>query len=290
MKSPQRVTQLTLAVLVVAALIGWGCAPTTYDVQPALEQFVTNLPDGFYGIKPADALKAIQTDPKPFVLDVRESKEIVDNGYIEDAVNIPLRELTQNLDKLPAQDQPIFVYCSAGHRGAIATTVLQMMGYTNVKSILGGLNAWKSASLPIMHDAPIAPIVINTPSVDTQLLGVMDNYLTAIPDGFFAAQPAAILKDIQANPQTFVLDVREPGELTQNGLIEGAVNIPLRELFNNLNELPQDKNTPIVTYCAIGHRGAMAMTALQLIGYTDVRSIGGGFNAWLAASLPVVMQ
>jgi len=141
-----------------------------------------------------------------------------------------------------------------------------------------------------MHDAPIAPIVINTPSVDTQLLGVMDNYLTAIPDGFFAAQPAAILKDIQVNPQTFVLDVREPGELTQNGLIEGAVNIPLRELFNNLNELPQDKNTPIVTYCAIGHRGAMAMTALQLIGYTDVRSIGGGFNAWLAASLPVVMQ
>jgi rhodanese-related sulfurtransferase len=290
MKSPQRVTQLTLVLLVIAALIGWGCAPATYDVQPAVEQFVTNLPEGFYGIKPVDALKAIQSDPKPFVLDVRESKEIIDNGYIEGAVNIPLRELTQNLDKLPAQDQPIFVYCSAGHRGAIATTVLQMLGYTNVKSILGGLNAWKTASLPVMRDTLPAPIVINTPNINAQALAVMDGYLTTLPDGFFAAPPATVLKDIQANPQTFVLDVREPGELTDNGLIQGAVNIPLRELFQNLNALPQDKNTPIVTYCAVGHRGAIAMTALQLIGYTNVRSIGGGFNAWLAASLPVVMQ
>lgn len=48
------------------------------------------------------------------------------------------------------------------------------------------------------------------------------------------------------------------------------------------------KDTPIVVFCAIGHRGGITMVALQLMGYTNVRSLSGGFTAWKNANLPVV--
>jgi rhodanese-related sulfurtransferase len=43
-----------------------------------------------------------------------------------------------------------------------------------------------------------------------------------------------------------------------------------------------------VVLCQSGHRGALAMMYLRMIGYTNVRNLGGGMNAWIAAELPVV--
>ena len=112
-------------------------APAAFDVKPALEKYIAGLPDGFSGIAPA-ALKDQLAAAKPFLLDVREAKELTDNGFIEGAVNIPIRTLAKNLDKLPAKDQPIIVYCAIGHRGGLALMTLQLLGYTNVKSLSGG--------------------------------------------------------------------------------------------------------------------------------------------------------
>lgn len=61
-----------------------------------------------------------------------------------------------------------------------------------------------------------------------------------------------------------------------------------RNANKDLSKLPQDKAAPIVAYCAVGHRGAMAVESLRLWGYTNVRSIGGGFNGWVKANLPTV--
>ena len=41
------------------------------------------------------------------------------------------------------------VYCAVGQRGGIAMVTLQLLGYTNVKNLVGGFNAWKAANLPI---------------------------------------------------------------------------------------------------------------------------------------------
>ncbi len=300
MKPRQKLTSLLIGLLIIASLIS-ACSPAAaatapavpaqpaapaFDLKSALEKFITDMPDSFYGIKNADALKALQTDPKPFVVDVREAKEITQT--IESAVNIPLRSLTQNLDKLPAKDQSILVYCGIGHRGGMAVMVLQMLGYTNAKSILGGFSGWKAASLPVKDGGPVAPAASGvTVDVDKDLLAVFDKFLTSMPDDFYVGAPTAIAKKLAADPKPMLIDVREPKELTDNGYIDGAVNIPIRDLFKNLDKLPQDKKAPIVTYCAIGHRGAMAMTALRLLGYTNVTSIGSGFNNWVKAGLPI---
>ncbi len=292
MNSQKKLTTFLAVLLMAITLIGTGrgsvvaqspaetpaatpAAGTAFDIKPVLEKYITNLPDNFFGIKPEDALKALAGDPKPFLVDVRETKEFGDGGFIAGAVSIPLRSLTQSLDKLPAQDKPIIVYCGVGHRGSMALMTLRLLGYTDVKSIFGGLNAWKAASLPVAKGAPEAPASAGkAPKVDPALLAVLDKYITTLPDDFYAVAPTAVLKSQMGEQKPFVLDVREPKELTDNGFIKDSVSVPLRTLFKSLDTLPTDKSAEIVTYCAIGHRGGMAMMTLRLLGYTNVKSMG----------------
>ncbi len=257
------------------------------DLPVVVDKYVKSLPDGFSGIAPA-ALKDQLATTKPFIIDVREPSELAANGFIEGAVNIPIRTLTKNLDKLPAKDQPIIVYCAIGHRGALALTTLQMLGYTNVKSVSNGFNAWIAAKLPVATGKPVDLKTGAAPVVDNALFAVLDKYIAGLPDGFGGIAPAAA-KDQLAAAKPFLLDVREASELTANGFIEGAVNIPIRTLTASLDKLPA-KDQPIIVYCGIGHRGGIALESLALLGYTNVKSISGGFTAWNAAGLPVVKK
>ncbi|MEO6063909.1 MAG: rhodanese-like domain-containing protein, partial [Thermoflexales bacterium] len=247
------------------------------DVAVVVDKYVKALPDGWSGIAPA-ALKDQIAAAKPFIVDVREPSEIAANGFIEGAVNIPIRTLTKNLDKLPAKDAPIVVYCAIGHRGALAMTTLQMLGYTNVKSVSNGFNAWVAAKLPVATGATADLKAGVAPVVDSALFAVLDKYIAGLPDGFNLIAPLAA-KDQLAAAKPFLLDVREASELTANGYIEGAVNIPIRTLTSNLNKLPA-KDQPIIVYCGIGHRGGIVLESLTLLGYTNVKSISGGFTAW----------
>ena len=55
----------------------------------------------------------------------------------------------------------------------------------------------------------------------------------------------------------------------KDGYIEGSVNLPT-DFFANIDQVPADKDAKIIVTCASGHRGAMIMMALRLMGYTDV--------------------
>ncbi|MCA2001046.1 MAG: rhodanese-like domain-containing protein, partial [Chloroflexi bacterium] len=82
-------------------------------------------------------------------IDIRTAEEFKE-GYIEGAVNIPMQEIFTSLDKLPAKDQRIVIYCASGHRGSIVTMGLRLMGYSDVVNLAGGFNGWKAAELPVM--------------------------------------------------------------------------------------------------------------------------------------------
>jgi rhodanese-related sulfurtransferase len=77
---------------------------------------------------------------------------------------------------------------------------------------------------------------------------------------------------------TIYLDVREPAEFS-NGHIEGALLLPRLEIEAKVASVIPNKNTPIVAYCAIGHRSAIAADTLQDLGYTHVVSLKGGLQA-----------
>jgi rhodanese-related sulfurtransferase len=87
--------------------------------------------------------------------------------------------------------------------------------------------------------------------------------------------------------EPFILDVRRQDEFDL-GYIDFAVLIPVVELAGRLGELPSNLDTPMIVYCAAGTRGMWALSLLKLAGYTNVRNMSGGFNAWKAAGYPVV--
>ncbi|MGZ8218566.1 rhodanese-like domain-containing protein [Methylomagnum sp.] len=80
-----------------------------------------------------------------------------------------------------------------------------------------------------------------------------------------------------------VIDVREDGEF-RAGHLPGAIHISRSQLEARINSAVADSTDPIVVYCAIGHRSAIAADTLQKRGYTHVASLAGGLNAYLAAS------
>lgn len=71
-----------------------------------------------------------------------------------------------------------------------------------------------------------------------------------------------------------IIDVRETYEYMR-GHIKGAVNIPLSELRDRLNEIPKDK--PVYLHCRTGQRSYNAVLALQNLGYNNVINITGSF-------------
>jgi sulfur-carrier protein adenylyltransferase/sulfurtransferase len=81
------------------------------------------------------------------------------------------------------------------------------------------------------------------------------------------------------------LDVREADEVEQ-GAVPGALHIPRGFLEFRIEDAVRDKSTPIAIYCAGGARSVFAAKALQELGYTDVASVAGGFNAWKTSGLP----
>lgn len=76
-----------------------------------------------------------------------------------------------------------------------------------------------------------------------------------------------------------VIDIREQDEIEQ-GIIPAAVTIPRGYLESRIETAVPDKSTPVVVYCAGGARSAFAVQSLELLGYTEVVSLAGGFNAW----------
>jgi NADPH-dependent 2,4-dienoyl-CoA reductase/sulfur reductase-like enzyme/rhodanese-related sulfurtransferase len=73
----------------------------------------------------------------------------------------------------------------------------------------------------------------------------------------------------------YLLDVRDPDEVEESGALGNAVNIPLGQLRDRLEELPRDRR--IVTYCQKGQRGYLAACALRGRGFDNVANLRGGF-------------
>ena len=86
-----------------------------------------------------------------------------------------------------------------------------------------------------------------------------------------------------------LIDVREADEYRE-GHINGALNIPRGVLEFKLSATPElaARDMNIVLYCKTSGRAALAAVALQDMGYLQVKSIAGGFDAWIAAHKPVV--
>ena len=99
---------------------------------------------------------------------------------------------------------------------------------------------------------------------------------------------AAEVQQRLSSAGTLLIDVREPDEYRQ-GHIAGAINIPRGMLEFKISNEPalQQLDRPLIVYCKTSGRAALSVVALQTMGFTNVTSLAGGFDAWAAGNLPV---
>lgn len=85
-----------------------------------------------------------------------------------------------------------------------------------------------------------------------------------------------------SSADTVLIDVRSHAEY-KRGKIDAAVNIPLDEIRNRLNEIPKDKH--IYIYCEAGLRGYLAQRILKQNGFQRVSNLSGGYKLWHVCEL-----
>lgn len=88
----------------------------------------------------------LSAEDAPPILDVREPSEWRE-GHVAGAIHIPGAQLPSRMDDVPAG--PLLIMCGSGYRSAIAASLLQRQGRDDVGHVIGGMEAYRSAGLPI---------------------------------------------------------------------------------------------------------------------------------------------
>jgi molybdopterin/thiamine biosynthesis adenylyltransferase/rhodanese-related sulfurtransferase len=101
----------------------------------------------------------------------------------------------------------------------------------------------------------------------TQIREVTPQEVESLPDG------------------TTVIDVREASEWEQ-GHLPNALHISKSYVEQQVENAVPDRDAPVVLYCAGGVRSLFAAQTMEQLGYTNVASMSGGFQAWKGAGLP----
>ncbi|MEP6705118.1 MAG: rhodanese-like domain-containing protein [Acidobacteriota bacterium] len=84
------------------------------------------------------------------LIDVREDNEW-DAAHATGATHLGRGILERDIvQTFPDKNTELILYCGGGYRSALATDMLQKMGYTHVHSMAGGWKAWKEAGAPIV--------------------------------------------------------------------------------------------------------------------------------------------
>lgn len=137
------VVVLALTMLLTAGTVAFAQEEKVYESPKALVDAVkaeiTEIS--------VDDLKQKMNAQEDFVLvDVRDKDEFI-KGSIPGALHISRGLLEFRIgDKVEDKSKEVVLFCRSGGRSALATAALESIGYTNVKSLAGGILAWDEAA------------------------------------------------------------------------------------------------------------------------------------------------
>ncbi|KAI4460212.1 thiosulfate sulfurtransferase rdl2 mitochondrial-related [Holotrichia oblita] len=217
-------------------------------------------------------INKLKDNKEVLLVDVRDPNEIQKTGIIPGAINIPFGTLenalknvspeefltTYNREK-PQIDTMLIFSCGSGHRSTRAENLALNLGYKNVKNYKGG----RALTFTIANMSSVANAVDWTQ-----------------------------INKLKDNKEVLLVDVREPKEIQESGIIPGAINIPLGTLENALKNVSSEEflttynrqkpqiNTPLIFSCRSGNRSSKAETIALNLGYKDVKNYLGGWLDW----------
>ncbi len=203
-------------------------------------------------------------DKEAIWIDVRDVFSFK-KSHVEGAVNIPLEILNSKLNSL-TKDKQILVYDQTGKKGHQALRTLIGAGFENVLNVSGGflsLAGYVRAMTPKNFQ-------LELPDPEPKKIG------EEIENEENNDSKNEIKKDTK---EPLYVDVRTPGEF-QYGAYPDAVNIPLDEIEDNIEELGS-KDREIILYCTSGARSAYAVNILREYGFTNLKN-GGSITRMMA--------
>ena len=215
-------------------------------------------------ISSGEAYEIISSDEDIIILDVRTPEEF-NEGHLEGAFLLPVDKLEGRKDELPA-NKTIIVYCRSGVRSNRAADLLVENGFSRVYD-MGGILDWQEEGYPVVIE------------VDNE--GMLEFNIITVDEAY----------DVFLNDERHLfIDVRSVDEYSSSH-IHGAVNIPVSELQDRLEEIPNDKT--LIVYCngSSCDRSRRATRILIANGFEDVRDLTGkGIFEWEEKGYPIVKE
>lgn len=89
--------------------------------------------------------------------------------------------------------------------------------------------------------------------------------------------PSAVKERLGRGEKLTIIDVREDEEVAA-GMIPGATHIPLGQLPERMNEIPQEGE--VIMVCRSGNRSGRALSFLEAQGYKGLKNMTGGMLEW----------
>ncbi len=203
-------------------------------------------------VAPAEAAALLTS---AVVVDGRDVS-VFGQGHLWGALNIPISygQFGVMVAWMLSPEMPLLLIANDDEDLTDAVNSLMVLGMTNSLSVLeGDPGEWKAAGLPVLGMKRVS-----------------------------AEQLRLLLAECAIGS---IVDTREPGEVEQQGTIEGAINVPYRTLRSR-DALPALAE-PVVTVCNSSNRSSLAASLLERMGIR-VMNLDGGTSAWEEAGYPLV--
>lgn len=199
-----------------------------------------------------EKFEQVANETHALILDTRKSVHFA-KGFIPNSINIGLDSNFAMWvgELIPDLKQQILIVAENHEKVLESIIRLSRVGYDHTIGYLdGGFDNWIAAQK----------------EVDT-----VDR---------ITAKDMEHLEEIQEIP---IFDVRKKSEYDSEHVV-GAVNIPLNEISNHMNEFPKDQY--FILHCAGGYRSMIAASILKQRGFENFADVIGGFNAIKLADTP----
>lgn len=191
------------------------------------------------------------------ILDVQNTEDYV-QATIPTAISIPLTEIDQRYEELPKNKKIIAVDAGGNcQECSRAVEILMDYGYTDIKKLDGGVNAWANAGYPVSNGSDVTFQNMNS-------------------DG--------LLDFIDANEDVVIVDVRDEEEYN-SGHIKGAIHLSFEGLSEDIQTIAKDKK--IIVYDEKGNRSKVAVKQFIMNGYIDVVNLLKGYEDWKSNNYPI---
>ena len=214
----------------------------------------------------------LMAGPSPHaVFDLRE-RAAYEGGHIFRATNLPRRLLEFRLSQLvTAKRTPIVLCDSDGRLAALALPAVRAMGFTDVRVLDGGLEAWRREGRGTITG-------INVPSKAFGEWALHTFHTPQIP-------PHELQAWIDGGRDMVIVDSRTPEEYAR-GCIPGAWSMPGGELMLRIGELAKSPETTIVVHCGGRTRSYIGAESLRRMGLPNpIVALENGTMGWELAGL-----